>query len=215
MIDLLVAGSTVLNTTSPVGDAVASGRRRSASPSNVVAVGQHQQRLADARIIVLAHRWASPSIDDGLAAQDRVADPAGELAPGVRRVAAAAGQRGRVDHPRVAPGRSRRGWRVARRRSGRRGCVVEAGDARPAATTAAPSTCGERRARRLDQLGERERERGLEAEHARAAPRRTARSLVSGRVRRVVGGDGVDGAVGQAGLAPRRRRRRCAAAGSP
>ena len=49
----------------------------------------------------------------------------------------------------------------------------------------------------LDQLGERERERGLEAEHPRGRLLEHA-LLALGRVGRVVGGDGVDGAVGEA-----------------
>ena len=67
----------------------------------------------------------------------------------------------------------------------------------PAATTAAPGHPASGRMPGLDELGEGDRERGLEPEHARG--RLLERSLLRlGGVRRVVGGDGVDGAVGQA-----------------
>ena len=86
----------MLNTTSPVATPPGA-RRRSASPSNVGAVGQHQQRHVHRtvgragsrqRVAPVDRHRASPSITTGSPAQHGVADPAVQLAAGVRRVAA-------------------------------------------------------------------------------------------------------------------------------
>ncbi len=60
----------------------------------------------------------------------------------------------------------------------------------------APSTSAQRHDPGVDQLGDRHRERGLDPEHPRR--RLLERALLGlGRVRRVVGGDRVDRAVGE------------------
>ena len=132
-----------------------------------------------------------------------------QRAPGVGRVAAPAGQ--------PAPGRppTSAAGSMTQRLAGRPASIGPPWlSAMPAMAAGCHDISASTSLDRQVELGERQRQRRLEARACPAAPRRTAAPWRRG-VGGVVGGDGVDGAVGQPGLAPRRRRRRCAAAGSP
>ena len=112
----------------------------------------------------------------------------------VRRVAAAAGQRRRAHLPRARRGRRPPGWPGCPARSARRG-------GRRRRRSPPASTTARRRRRRAAcrATARRHAERRLQPEHPRRGVVDRA-LLVLGRVRRVVGGDGVDRPVGQPGL---------------
>ena len=177
--DLLVARQHGVEHDLAGGDA-AGGSAPMASPSNTVPSASTSRASRHRAVGACArHRCASPSTTTGSPRQERVADPAGERAAGVGGVAAAAGQRGRVDHPRGRRGRSRRGWP---------GRPASTGPPWLSAMPAMAAGCHDSRAStaldREVELGEGQGQRRLEAEHARAAPGRTAAPWPPGRAAR-------------------------------
>ncbi len=132
-------------------------------------------------------------------------------AAGERGVAAAAGQRGRVDRPRCPGVDQAQVGRLADRE--RTAVAGQPADPRGALGQPVGDLPPAQPAGQHHRLGD-DRQRGLQSGHP-GLGRTPLGLLVLRRVRRVVGGDAVDGAVGQARAQRLRRRRRSAAAGSP
>ena len=198
----------MLNTTSPVATTASPVARRSPRPRT-----RCRRRARAARRVALI-AWPRRRRRPGSPRRTVWRTRPVSVRPANGRVARPAREPVGVDLPRVRQGRTRRGSRgapgcdraaVARR--GRR--------SRPGRHESSAERVGEREHAGLDELGERERERGLEAEHARAAPPRTAAPWP-----RACAGAW---SVAMASMVPSarpaldrlRRRRRCAAAGAP
>ena len=159
-------------------------------------VGQHQRGLGPVHGTAPAgHRRASPSTTTGFTPEDGVADLPGQRPAAVGRVAAAAGQGGGVHRP---GGRRVDHAEVGRTAGHDRAALVPAvGRVEPGDPGRLPAQQGQEVGQGQVQLADGQGDRRLQAEHARGGLVE-GEVLELGRMGGVVGGDGVDGPVGQA-----------------